>query len=346
MAIETRRFPSSSSSTIYTAQIDTESLETSCDCPGWRFKKVVAERACKHTKLLLKELGGEPEVMTRVVPESKAATEATNGPEFKPMLASAMKEDQTLATFAGAGWLMEEKYDGHRMLVVVGGGEVQAWSRPGVNHPALQRALPPKLTGWLLLLPDGTYDGELYVEGGTSSDVGKLERKGEQRLALFDVLKVRGETITEQAFADRRAVLELAVEHAKGSDVLHATEIGPVDPTRIRAIMDRGGEGVIIKRAGAKYVSGWRSPDWVKVKRQEAAIVTITGWEEAKRGPYSLAVCELDNGLVTTVGCPDNATMREVEKNPDSYIGRKLVVSHNGVTSGGKYRHACWDHLL
>ena len=46
---EIARFPSSSSSKVYTVKED-EDGNLSCDCPAWRFKKPGQERNCKHTK--------------------------------------------------------------------------------------------------------------------------------------------------------------------------------------------------------------------------------------------------------------------------------------------------------
>jgi len=48
---EIARFPSSSSSKVYTVKED-EDGNLSCDCPAWRFKKPGQERNCKHTKMV------------------------------------------------------------------------------------------------------------------------------------------------------------------------------------------------------------------------------------------------------------------------------------------------------
>lgn len=44
------KFNSSSSSAIYTTLRDPKTGETSCDCPGWKFKKGSGPRSCKHTR--------------------------------------------------------------------------------------------------------------------------------------------------------------------------------------------------------------------------------------------------------------------------------------------------------
>lgn len=46
---EVARFPSASSSKVYTVKEDPDG-NLSCDCPAWRFKKPNQERACKHVQ--------------------------------------------------------------------------------------------------------------------------------------------------------------------------------------------------------------------------------------------------------------------------------------------------------
>lgn len=346
MAIITKQFPSSSSSAVYTTQLDTESGGAACDCPGWRFKKVAAERSCKHTKAMAKEHGvaGTPmESSPEAVLVEKSATAV---PSVRPMLASAMREDQSLADFANGEWVMEEKYDGHRMLVVVAAGTVKAWSRPGATHDANERELPEGLREPCLELPDGIYDGELYVPGGTSSDVGRLTMLKDQRIAFFDAIEIRGESLVNVPWETRRQLLEVAVSHVKESTMVGVSEIHEVNLYMVQAIWDRGGEGTILKRKASTYRSGWRTPDWVKVKRQESAICTITGFEKGLSGPCAVVLLVTDAGVKTSTSAPDNASMRDFELRPEFYVGKRLVVSHNGMTAKGKYRHGNWDHLL
>ena len=47
--VEVAKFPSSSSSKVYTVKQDPGG-NLSCDCPAWRFKKPNQERTCKHVE--------------------------------------------------------------------------------------------------------------------------------------------------------------------------------------------------------------------------------------------------------------------------------------------------------
>jgi len=47
--VVTRTFQSSSSSKVYTTRLVLDSGLTSCNCPGWCFKRAGKPRSCKHT---------------------------------------------------------------------------------------------------------------------------------------------------------------------------------------------------------------------------------------------------------------------------------------------------------
>lgn len=277
-----------------------------------------------------------------VVPvPAQVAAEPTHAPAIKPMLASAMKEGVTIADFEGdAAWVMEEKYDGHRMLLVVNGA-VRAWSRPGADRPAAERALPPALLAELSALPKGVYDGELYIPGGTSSDVTRLDRAGDLRFVLFDIAESLGVDVTMHTLERRRKFLALAVLHVAGERVELAAQ-HPVTLDRVQAIWSAKGEGAILKRLDSTYKSGFRTPAWVKVKGVDAAVLEIVGFDEGKRGPRSVVVLRDAAGIETKASVRGNAMLAQAS---DAWIGQRLVISYMGRTPTGSYRHPVFDHF-
>jgi ATP-dependent DNA ligase len=341
------RFDSSSSSAKYDASYDTETGKGSCNCPGWTRRAV---RECKHTKDLAARAAkqGAPKIEAKPDPVTEFDRVQDSGaqpPTIKPMLASAMKEAQTMADFYGSGYVMEEKFDGHRLMVVVAGGKATAWSRPGDDKPALLRPLPASLVAQLVQLPEGQYDGELMVPGGTSSDVTRLDRKEQLVYVIFDAVILMGQDITERTQAERRALLEVAVAHAQGAPRVKLATQGPVSMETVKAIWAMGGEGAIIKKLDSTYRSGWRTPNWIKVKQIGAAELTITGYEAAVRGPHSCFKLRHDDGRETTVKVLTDELLRAVDANPDSFIGRRVVISYMGLTTSGTWRHPIFDHF-
>jgi ATP-dependent DNA ligase len=283
-------------------------------------------------------------------PEPKAKS-LEPGPEIKPMLASAMLAEQTIADFENDAWIMEEKFDGHRLtLTVAPDASIVGWSRPGHDRPAAPRPLPAPLIADAKHLPAGAYDGELYVPGGTSSDVVRLDKADELRLVLFDVtalsvLGAAGANLCDRPLSERRALLELAVSACPKGGRVHVAEQKPVSLATVQGIWAAKGEGAILKRRESIYRSGWRSPAWVKVKKVAADVLTLTGFAEGKNGPYSVMELRHDDGRTTTVKTLTNDLLRAIEKAPESYVGRCVVISYMGFTTSGQWRHGQFDHF-
>ena len=247
-------------------------------------------------------------------------------------------------------YYMEEKFDGHRMIVAVRtNGVVVAWSREGNR-----RQLPDHIVSVLTNFPAGTYDGELIVPGGHSWHVTDADYATKLRLVLFDVLRLDDADLTRLPFTQRRRRLEALgdVLHKKRILTVFVSPLLPATWTSMQAIWNRPGtEGVMLKRADATYQSR-RSTDWLKLKRVEWLDMIITGFEAGSLGPCAVVKVETtvrDGRRVvtirTTVKAKDTATRRQFEKNPKAYIGRALRIEHRGLFDW-KPRHPMFDRLL
>jgi ATP-dependent DNA ligase len=114
-------------------------------------------------------------------------------------------------------WVMEEKLDGHRLIVEVEAGpnsllsdarRVTAWSR---NEK--RRVLPAHLEDALGWLPVGIFDGELLVPGHRSYGVTELVNGDKLVFVAFDLLEVDGTNMRDLALRERRALLEVIFGH-------------------------------------------------------------------------------------------------------------------------------------
>jgi len=345
-------FPSSSSSAIYTTKQNTDG-SLSCNCPAWRFKKGDAPRTCKHVREVEAQAkpkqaalhlvkGATKPVQTFAAPVQVVAS-APTAPA--PMLASAMIENVTGEAFdrTYAGWYLEEKHDGHRVTIIVG-DRIVAWSRPRAGEQAKLRELPDTITAAMSHLRAGTYDGELVVPGGKAWDVTAIGSR--LVFVAFDVLELDGNSTQGLSYEARRELLiEQLRKLPKDQRAVSTVESHDATWERVQEIWKRGGEGAILKRPGSKYRPGHRSPDWVKVKEQRSAVLTITGYEAGKCGPYSKIALRDDAGIETTVKTLGNAMLRDITANPDSYIGRRAVIAYQLKTPSGKYRHGVFDHF-
>lgn len=341
----TQTFESSSSSATYTAQLNPATGETSCSCPAWRFKRGDKPRTCKHVQQLAAQAGTATSARATFV-ELPPVVAPAGGPvssPLKPMLASAMTKT-AFADHCNPAWVLEEKFDGIRVIIRKTDSRVIAWSRPRSGKEALVRELPPRLVAAILEMPDGIYDGELVTAGGRSWDVARIDT--EKTLVLFDVCQVLGQSVTAKPYTERREYLRLAVEHVTNDRAAIAVpEAQPVSLDAVQAIWNRGGEGAILKRTASTYQPGKRSPDWVKVKKTGSAVLTLIGFEAGKNGPYSVLKLRADDGQDTTVKTLTNKLLAEIAAAPETFVGRRVVIAYCELTDTGRFRHGIFDHF-
>lgn len=263
----------------------------------------------------------------------------------------------------------EEKYDGIRLCVKIGGRPrdllddrpVVAYSRYGnvIN-------LPAHLVAELQAYPDGTFDGELYRPGKRSYGAKALVNQAHLVLAVFDVLEVAGRSCADVSYDDRRLLLaQLPV--AEGGSVLVAQSVNVEtwdDVVKLREhVWAADGEGLILKRRTSTYRVGKRTKDWLKIKQLRSAVLTVVGFQAGRgtkvnRGPYAMVVLRDGEGHTTTVKTKNDATLRELERQgdealrgkfpdftplPHPALGRQLRIEYQERTPDGSYRHPRWD---
>lgn len=269
-------------------------------------------------------------------------------PFVKPMLASPLPVGFVPT---GGDWYAEEKFDGHRLLLEVSSVRmsllhdktVRAWSRDG-----LDRLLPTHVTDAASLLPDGLYDGELYVPGKRSYGVTARVNVAALRFVMFDVLRVLGQDTTGMPYTERRKAMDLAVKHTFGVPGVVLSESFPVrtieDVTRLaEGVWRQDGEGLILKSGSSTYAPGKRSKAWVKVKAVRSATLTVTGFFRGKLGECSVTSLVDSDGNETTVKTKNTAVRESIAAKPSAYVGRRLLIEYQERTPDGGYRHGMWD---
>jgi hypothetical protein len=265
-----------------------------------------------------------------------------------PMLAEKLPDGETLDAFYAEPrkslWAMETKYDGERITLAVGSGTVKAWNRPQRGKEAGENELNPAIIEAAEKLQDGTYDGEVYIPGGTSSDVRTSGNENKRVLVLFDITRLLNQDVTRQTYDQRREYLEEIFKNLEPSSALHLAESVAPNPEFLASVLADGGEGVMIKRRAARYQPGKRVMDMIKIKTKEHATMIVTGYEAGKLGPHSTVMLKnpLD-GSTTSVKTLNNAAHRAFAKNPDSFIGRRLVIEYQFRTKDESYRSPMWD---
>lgn len=291
-----------------------------------------------------------------------------------PMLAKPFDERIDLTK---GRYVAEEKFDGQRLIVRVS-DKLEMWSRTGKD--SMSKKLSKALMKELLQLPHGTYDGELFLPGGYSSDVSNSDNVNKLHYIVFDVLEYDQHGVWvhlhAQPFHYRRRFLTDMLTFAESKSHLsfiHLSEIFPLQNRRdltvlVEKIWDEKGEGVIVKDTEAPYSPGKRTSAFMKLKECGSDVLTVTGFAESKgeimnRGKAAITVLRSDDGVWTVVKTLDDETCRKLEgrftgermmrekiagkwvdfNTAHQDVGRRLRIEYHIRTPDGSYRSGRWD---
>ncbi|MGH2995230.1 MAG: DNA ligase D [Gaiellaceae bacterium] len=233
--------------------------------------------------------------------------------EYQPMLATLAEALPT-----GKGWLFEAKWDGYRTLAYVRGGDVTLKSRKDQDYTerfaSVAREIPKAVR-----TPDCVLDGEVCAidERGRASF--SAMQRGDRPLVyfVFDLLELEGEPLLDLPFNERRKRLERLVDGK--STVVQISEAFADGKALERAAREQDLEGVMAKRAEARYEPGRRSRSWLKVKpglaRQEFLIAGYTKGQGRRAGRLGSLILALNEGgeLVYVGNCGTGFTEDEID---------------------------------
>ncbi|MBY8883320.1 non-homologous end-joining DNA ligase [Streptomyces sp. PTM05] len=249
--------------------------------------------------------------------------------EIRPMLA--VLSDRR--SFDG-DWLFERKLDGVRALAHREGDRGGLTSRSGkpmsATYPEVREALDAQDRA------DFVVDGEVVAldrQGRTSFEL--LQRRMQLTDArraratgvavtfyVFDLLRLDGHDLTRLPLRTRKALLRRAL---KWHDPLRfTTHRNAWDPALLDEACGRGWEGLIAKRADARYVEK-RSGDWLKLKCAAGQEMVVGGFTEpagSRTGFGALLVGYYAHGTLRYAGKVgtgfDTATLNRLRRRFDA----------------------------
>ncbi|MDQ2762779.1 MAG: non-homologous end-joining DNA ligase, partial [Pseudomonadota bacterium] len=233
---------------------------------------------------------------------SKTAEPAGVAPPFRPVQLATLVDHVP----AGNAWLHEMKYDGYRTLISVGGGGGRAYTRSGLDWT--DKFAPVVADAAMLDASSALLDGEAVVldaEGRTSFQGLQRALKDDPGSILyyaFDLLALDGEDLTDRPLTERKEKLAALIGPGTAK-IRYSDHIVGRGEELFGTFCEAGLEGVISKRADAKYV-GSRVGSWVKtkcIKRQEFVIV---GWtpSDKQRGFRALLLGVNEDGKLRYAG--------------------------------------------
>ena len=278
------------------------------------------------------------------------------GHPVSPMLAQRAEDvDEILKRMRGKA-AFEIKLDGIRIQVHKDGDDIHLFTRrmedytsmfPDLLDP-LRRALKPKraiVDGELVAIDPRTRKPMPFQE------VLKRRRKYEIKKAieeipveihLFDVLMSGKQTLLDQPYAKRRAMLEKLVKPVRGK-VLIVEQRVTDKPDEIDAFMRRsleiGHEGLLAKDLEASYRAGRREFIWLKLKPTvETLDLVVVGalYGKGKRaghfGSYILAARDEKTGRFKTVTkCGSGYTDEDLEELTELFKKIQIKKPHESV---------------
>ena len=231
-------------------------------------------------------------------------------------------------------WMMEPKWDGFRLLVVIDHqGRMRAWSRRGASLGDRLGSLLEPLTG----SPRGTvFDAELVAlsshDGRAVQDFAAVCRATLQtdaaaarklHLVAFDLLELAGDDLRSLPWVSRT---ELLRETFPAGDRLRLVQTRPASRVAHDQLVALGFEGSVLKRPRSTYRPG-RQSAWRKFKASHRAIATLKAVRSGRDG-NTYAICALDGRRVTTLGSPRLRVL----------VGQDVELAYSRVDADGSLR--------
>lgn len=233
-----------------------------------------------------------------------------------PMLAASMEVEGLPLSIRNPRQVMEQKLDGHRILLRVQDGlSPLALTRGGMPYT---KALPKNLTRGL---PAGRWvlDGEL-VDG---------------TYWVFDMLDANGMISESTPFSERRAILEAFMSLVSTPCIRLVPQA--VTQQEKQALVDRcrneGAEGVMVKVLAGRYRPGARSVDVLKAKFVETADVVVLDVRDDGKDSVRLGAYQLTGQTLVDVG---RSSLIGKEKNGKIQKGDVLEVRYLYMGSGDR----------
>lgn len=191
----------------------------------------------------------------------------------------------TLASAAAPGvqWVVENKFDGYRLLARIYGKKVQLFTRNGHDWTARFKGLAADIAA--LDMGSGWLDGEIVALNAKGvPDFNALQNSIDNSTTkdlvyfVFDLPFHDGKDLRQVPLVARRARLQRLLAGGSG-EALRFSESFDVAPAQmLAAACQMGMEGVIAKRPDSPYVSS-RTETWLKLKcslRQEFIVIGFT----------------------------------------------------------------------
>lgn len=204
-----------------------------------------------------------------------------------PMLASSMDPAHLEGTITGPQFVLEQKLDGHRILLRV---------QDGLSPLALTRGGAPYTKGLPASLTDGLPDGRWVLDGEWIA----AHSGGDGIYWVFDMLDANGLITESSTLVERRAVLEAFMSLVSTPRIRLVPQAKTEDEKRtlVQKCRESGAEGVMVKNIDGTYQPGARSRNIFKAKFVETADVIVLALRDDGKDSVRLGAFDAQGALV------------------------------------------------
>jgi ATP-dependent DNA ligase len=237
--------------------------------------------------------------------------------------------------------IIEEKYNGHRMLAHRVDDKIFLRTRNGkpMNSPKIAEAL-------LDVLPNNTIsDGEIISNDRNFENL--HVKSNAVMYQMFDIMTVDGRDIKNKPLSYRRNVLEDMVpnEYVGVSEILDFNTFEEIDAW----ILKTNSEGIVAKEINSTYIPGKRS--WYKRKPVRTLTAKIVGMTEGKgkRKGIMGAIQIIPTGLTETTKCGSGFTdsmLIDVAKRLNRGEQLYCTVEFQSITKAGRLQFPRFVNLV
>ena len=311
----------------------------SCSCPAWRNQSnPIEQRSCKHLRKLRGDdaeaarIGGalpQRPVRTQSAGAGAATGEAAEADAGPPLLLAESWDNATDVS----GWWMSEKLDGVRACW----DGKQFLSRQGNLYHA---------PDWFIeSLPPVPLDGELWIDRKkfqrTVSVVRRQDKSDlwkEVRFLIFDAPAAAG------GFEDRMAFLADTLARSAAKFARQHPQERCKNLAALRAELARvealGGEGLMLRQPGSKYVKG-RSSTLLKIKTFHDAEAVVVGHQAGAGrhlGRLGALLVRLPDGTDFAIG----TGFSDRERAHPPAVGTTVTFRYQELSEAGVPRFPSW----
>lgn len=202
-----------------------------------------------------------------------------------PQLLNPYENESFVGLYDDSSWIMQEKYDGERRMILVEKGVAQGISRRGMVVP-LPESVAKKAEECGDMLLDGEIIGTEYF--------------------LFDILSLKGKDLKNETYEERYKKLLTVPHFTKAGWAVTREEKEALE----KDVRSKNGEGLVGKDRYSLYVAGRPNSGGPQLKNKFTESATLKVGEQTK-GKRSVALHDNNGVFLGKVTVPENHPLPE-----------------------------------